>query len=128
MHGGTIRQSQALPIVYTEPDRAAIGVADLRDVFGDPDSNGYFSETAPNAQKITASSSPVILSNIDLATGFGISRAIYFTATLAASEGIRLLPGSSIDLSGSASATRALAASPEPARKRPAGDWSRAAA
>lgn len=100
--GGTIAQGEALPAAYLAPDRAALGVADLSALFGAPDVAGRFDENAANLLGIRAGSSAnsPVLSNADLATDSEFSRPIYFTAALAASEGVRLGAGSVTDLSG----------------------------
>lgn len=100
--GGTIAQAEALPGAYLAPDRAALGVADLSQLFGSADAAGRFDENAANQLGIRAGSSAnsPVLSNADLATDSDFSRPIYFTAALAAGEGVRLEAGSVTDLSG----------------------------
>ncbi|HPU14517.1 MAG TPA: hypothetical protein PK808_00390, partial [Polymorphobacter sp.] len=100
--GGSVRQSLALPTAYLDAARPALGVSDLATVFGAADSNGLFDENAANALgiKASATSSAPVMSNADLATLGGASRIIYFTGALAAGEGVQLLSGSVIDLSG----------------------------
>ena len=100
--GGSVRQAQTLPTAYVTDQRPALGVSDLAIVFGPADASGRFDENAPNALGIRRTPQPdaPVLSNADLAGLGGFSRPIYLTATLGASEGIRLAAGSVTDLSG----------------------------
>lgn len=99
--GGTVKESEVLPGLYSGEliggiQQFSLGVHDLSDVFTvRPD--GTISETARNALKLTGGGTSV-LTNGQVASQY----AIYLLGDLDAGEGVRLAPGSVIDLSGAA--------------------------
>jgi filamentous hemagglutinin family protein len=90
--GGTLRQSETLPVFYTTFD--AIGVSDLSQVFRTRH-DGSINENAPNAFGVKDPFG-VLLTNAQVAA----HSPIYLLADLAQGEGVRLAPGSVTDLSG----------------------------
>ncbi|MBV9994452.1 MAG: filamentous hemagglutinin family protein [Caulobacteraceae bacterium] len=95
---GTLTQSEILPSFYVTS--GAIAVHSLSDIFGPPGADGTVSETSPNALGLTVNGRP--LTNAQVAADNNGQNPIYLLGDLSASEGVRLGPGSVIDLSGEA--------------------------
>ena len=91
--GGTVTQSETLPQFYGQG--SAIGVQSLSEVFGPPDANGRYSESAPNKLGPQSSDGAIAADNNGVTP-------IYLLADLPAGEGMLLAPGGTTDVSGEA--------------------------
>ena len=89
--GGTVTQAEILPVIYE--GLQALGVHDLSDAFH-VEANGTIHENTPNERGISVGNH--VLTNAQLADQY----SIYLLGRLDADEGVRLAPGSVLDLSG----------------------------
>lgn len=106
--GGTIRQSEVLPQIYTSQN--SIGVRELSEVFSF-NRNGRINEEGLNAAGLTDPETGELLTNAQVAARY----FIYFLGELEQNEGVRLARGSLTDLSGTVVLDpRAQAARPGP--------------
>jgi filamentous hemagglutinin family protein len=96
--GGSLIQRDVLPVNLAI---TGLGVDRLGQVFGQPDANGQFDETALNTAGITGADGN-LLTIRELFTQPANERFVYFTGRMGQGEGMRLADGSVTDLSGTA--------------------------